>query len=94
MMTRFFFCLLHWFASCLGITNYPIGVGINSAGEIAIADNHNNFNLTIFSQDGQVTLKHSKIFWRKFFVIFFFILINPTLSFVYHSFSGPVCTRE
>jgi hypothetical protein len=37
-----------------GITNYPIGVGINSAGEIAIADNHNNFNLTVFNQDGQV----------------------------------------
>ena len=38
-----------------GITNYPIGVGINLAGEIAIADNHNNFNLTIFTQDGQVS---------------------------------------
>ena len=33
-----------------GITNYPIGVGINAAGEILIADNHNNFNLTIFTQ--------------------------------------------
>ena len=37
-----------------GITNYPIGVGINAAGEITIADNHNNFNLTVFSQDGQL----------------------------------------
>lgn len=33
-----------------GITNYPIGVGINSQGEVVVADNHNNFNLTIFSQ--------------------------------------------
>ena len=37
-----------------GVTNYPIGVGINAAGEITIADNHNNFNLTVFSQDGQL----------------------------------------
>ena len=37
-----------------GITNYPIGVGINANGEVTIADNHNNFNLTVFSQDGQV----------------------------------------
>ncbi len=37
-----------------GITNYPIGVGINAAGEITIADNHNNFNLSVFSQDGQL----------------------------------------
>ena len=35
-----------------GITNYPIGVGINAAGEVTIADNHNNFNLSVFSQDG------------------------------------------
>lgn len=33
-----------------GITNYPIGVGINSRGEVVVADNHNNFNLTIFDQ--------------------------------------------
>jgi hypothetical protein len=39
-----------------GITNYPIGVGINANGEVTIADNHNNFNLTVFSQDGQVSL--------------------------------------
>ena len=39
---------------CTGITNYPIGVGINGAGEITIADNHNNFNLSVFSQDGQL----------------------------------------
>ena len=37
-------------ATLPGITNYPIGVGINGAGEITIADNHNNFNLTIFTQ--------------------------------------------
>ena len=28
----------------------PIGVGINAAGEVTIADNHNNFNLSVFSQ--------------------------------------------
>ena len=39
----------------LGITNYPIGVGINASGEVTIADNHNNFNLTVFSQVGFVT---------------------------------------
>lgn len=51
-----------------GITNYPIGVGINSNGEILIADNHNNFNLTIFTQDGQLIsaleskVKHAQCF--------------------------------
>ena len=35
-----------------GLTNYPIGVGITTQGEILIADNHNNFNLTLFTQDG------------------------------------------
>ncbi|CAB4066077.1 TRIM2_3 [Lepeophtheirus salmonis] len=45
-----------------GITNYPIGVGINAAGEVTIADNHNNFNLSIFSQDGQlITALESKV---------------------------------
>ena len=39
---------LHGFFS--GLTNYPIGVGINAAGEVTIADNHNNFNLSVFSQ--------------------------------------------
>lgn len=33
-----------------GVTNYPIGVGINSLGDVVVADNHNNFNLTVFSQ--------------------------------------------
>ncbi len=37
-------------SSSPGITNYPIGVGINMAGEVTIADNHNNFNLSVFSQ--------------------------------------------
>ena len=37
-----------------GVTNYPIGVGINNTGDILIADNHNNFNLTIFTQEGQL----------------------------------------
>ena len=33
-----------------GLTNYPIGVGINLSGEVTIADNHNNFNLSVFNQ--------------------------------------------
>ena len=33
-----------------GVSNFPIGVGITAAGDIAIADNHNNFNLTVFNQ--------------------------------------------
>jgi tripartite motif-containing protein 2/3 len=37
-----------------GVTNYPIGVGINAQGEVVVADNHNNFNLTVFTQDGQL----------------------------------------
>ena len=52
----------------LGITNYPIGVGINSAGEVIIADNHNNFNLSVFSQEGALLgaleskVKHAQCF--------------------------------
>lgn len=51
-----------------GITNYPIGVGINTNGEVLVADNHNNFNLTVFTQDGQVInaleskVKHAQCF--------------------------------
>ena len=51
-----------------GITNYPIGVGINSNNEILVADNHNNFNLTVFTQDGQLInaleskVKHAQCF--------------------------------
>ena len=45
---------LHSILDIAGITNYPIGVGINAAGEITIADNHNNFNLSVFSQYGQL----------------------------------------
>ena len=43
-------------------------MGINGAGEITIADNHNNFNLTIFTQDGQLVnaleskVKHAQCF--------------------------------
>ena len=40
-----------------GITNYPIGVGINAAGEVTIADNHNNFNLSVFSQVRKKTVQ-------------------------------------
>ncbi|XP_054719167.1 brain tumor protein-like [Uloborus diversus] len=39
---------------CEGLTNYPIGVSINKNGEILIADNHSSFNVTIFTQDGQL----------------------------------------
>jgi DNA-binding beta-propeller fold protein YncE len=51
-----------------GITNYPIGVGINSNNEILVADNHNNFNLTVFTPDGQLInaleskVKHAQCF--------------------------------
>lgn len=45
-----------------GITNYPIGVGISLNGEVLVADNHNNFNLTVFTQDGElVTALESKV---------------------------------
>ena len=46
-----------------GVTNYPIGVGISyTTGDILIADNHNNFNLTTFSQDGRLqTALESKV---------------------------------
>ena len=51
-----------------GITNYPIGVGINGAGEITIADNHNNFNLSVFSQDGQlISALESKVGQQKYY---------------------------
>jgi hypothetical protein len=40
-----------------GITNYPIGVVQNSQGDVLIADNHNNFNLTIFNQGKEKILK-------------------------------------
>ena len=36
------------------MSNFPIGVGLTASGEICIADNHNNFNLTVFSQAGQL----------------------------------------
>ena len=54
--------------SFAGLTNYPIGVGINAAGEVTIADNHNNFNLSVFSQDGKLLsaleskVKHAQCF--------------------------------
>jgi tripartite motif-containing protein 2/3 len=45
-----------------GITNYPIGVGINANGEVLVADNHNNFNLTVFGADGElITALESKV---------------------------------
>jgi len=51
-----------------GLTNYPIGVGINQDGLVLIADNHNNFNVTAFTQDGQMVaamesrIKHAQCF--------------------------------
>ncbi|KAA0203677.1 hypothetical protein HAZT_HAZT008202 [Hyalella azteca] len=51
-----------------GITNYPIGVGLTTQGEVLIADNHNNFNLTLFTQDGTLVsayeskVKHAQCF--------------------------------
>ena len=52
LAVSFYVQLLTLSSSIAGITNYPIGVGINGAGEVTIADNHNNFNLSVFSQDG------------------------------------------
>ena len=48
------------FKHFLGLTNYPIGVGINGAGEVTIADNHNNFNLSVFSQEGKPRFKYKE----------------------------------
>lgn len=52
-----------------GITNYPIGVGINANNEIMVVDNHNNFNLTVFAAaDGRLLnaleskVKHAQCF--------------------------------
>merc|ERR1719378_1206124 len=51
-----------------GVSNFPIGVGVTASGDIAIADNHNNFNLTVFNQAGQLLgaleskVKHAQCF--------------------------------
>jgi len=48
-----------------GITNFPIGVGVSSNGNVVVADNHTNFNITMFDANGGViaafesTSKHS-----------------------------------
>ena len=50
------------------VSNFPIGVGLTASGETTIADDHNNFNLTVFSQAGQLLgtleskVKHSQCF--------------------------------
>ena len=49
----------------VGLTNYPIGVGINGAGEVTIADNHNNFNLSVFSQDGKIVYVNNLYYAHK-----------------------------
>jgi len=51
-----------------GVTNYPIGVGVGPHGEVIVADNHNNFNLTVFSSSGKLmgalesTVKHNQCY--------------------------------
>ena len=53
---------------CEGMTNDPIGVGIKPAREMLVADNDNNFNVTVFTQDGQLIkaleskVKHGQCF--------------------------------
>ena len=50
------------------MSNFPIGVGLTASGEITIANNHNIFNLTVFSQAGQLLgaleskVKHAQCF--------------------------------
>ena len=50
------------------MTNYPIGVGVGPHGEVIVADNHNNFNLTVFSASGKLmgalesTVKHNQCY--------------------------------
>ncbi|RUS79511.1 hypothetical protein EGW08_012743 [Elysia chlorotica] len=34
------------------LTYFPIGVAVNHLGHVVVADNHNTFNITVFSQDG------------------------------------------
>ncbi|PAA51420.1 hypothetical protein BOX15_Mlig030930g3 [Macrostomum lignano] len=51
-----------------GVTNYPIGVAVRSDGNIVVADNHNNFNVTVFNPQGQLVqalesrIKHAQCF--------------------------------
>ena len=52
------FFLKDFFNCYLGVTNYPIGVVQNSQGDVLIADNHNNFNLTIFNQGKIASLRY------------------------------------
>ncbi len=63
-------------SSSPGITNYPIGVGINMAGEVTIADNHNNFNLSVFSQVKfpNLVVDISSYLWHLFKFPFYFLL--------------------
>ncbi|OQR73851.1 B-box type zinc finger protein-like [Tropilaelaps mercedesae] len=52
----------------VGSVLQKFGVCINQQGEILVADNHNNFNITIFTQDGQLVnaleskVKHAQCF--------------------------------
>merc|ERR1711928_3709 len=59
--------VLHKFG-CSKHLEFPNGVVVNDKQEIFISDNHNNFNLTIFTQDGQLIsaleskVKHAQCF--------------------------------
>merc|ERR1719480_757273 len=54
--------------SCSRFLEFPNGVVVNDSMEIFISDNHNNFNLTVFSQAGQLLgaleskVKHAQCF--------------------------------
>ncbi|CAD5209132.1 unnamed protein product [Bursaphelenchus okinawaensis] len=37
-----------------GLTNYPIAVAITPLNQVVVVDNHNNFNVTVFSLEGQL----------------------------------------
>ncbi|KAI6234617.1 Brat protein [Aphelenchoides fujianensis] len=51
-----------------GITNFPVGVTIDLAGNLVVCDNHNCFHITIFDSDGnfkaayESTAKHLQCF--------------------------------
>ena len=53
---------------CNFIFSFLIGVCINESNEILVADNHNNFNITVFTQTGQLLnaleskVKHAQCF--------------------------------
>ena len=57
----------------VGITNYPIGVAVRSDGTILIADNHNNFNITLFNTTGEqimVSYHGEHTYWLQPSILF------------------------